>query len=117
MILFSEFSIIGFDFVIFTTTIGFDFSTFLRLIAFDFHKTIRIIAFVFHKTSLYYWHRDAQHVAVYGRKKCGARYSVLTRALWNLPKRGCDSAVRGGAHPASQLTTDETPIGFRAQWP
>jgi hypothetical protein len=36
--LFSSLSVIGFDFIIFTTIIGFDFSTFVRLIAFDFHK-------------------------------------------------------------------------------
>jgi hypothetical protein len=77
VILLSTSSIFGFDFVIFTTIIGFDFSTYVQLIAFDFHKTIRIIAFDFHKTSLYYWHRDAQHVAVYGREERCARHSAL----------------------------------------
>jgi hypothetical protein len=52
VILLSQSSSIGFDFVIFTTIIGFDFSTLVRLIAFDFHKAIRVIAFDFHKNKL-----------------------------------------------------------------
>jgi hypothetical protein len=97
LILLNAFSIIGFDLVIFTTTVGFDFSTLVRLIAFDFHKAIRIIAFDFHKTSLYYWHRDAQHVAVYGREKRCDRHSAIVLTLWKSKKYRCSSAVRSVA--------------------
>jgi hypothetical protein len=51
----------------------------------------------YQKTSLYYWHRDAQHVAIYGREKRRMRYSSIAIKHWKSTKYICISAVRSGA--------------------
>jgi hypothetical protein len=42
-----------------------------------FIKQSKLLLLFFIKTSLYYWHRDAQHVAVYGGEKRCAPHSAL----------------------------------------